>query len=574
MKNKLENTNSQKKILADIITNKLKLIIILVFLLFLIFFFILMIIIFPKSLINLEGNEFCPKNKNLSLYKNYCKKLDLNKSNFWSSLFSFTSDDLFFSIDLKTKRKNKKNFEIYKIFYRYQIMYDNNEKNNNQENKIKNNENINQKNQKNNNKDNNQNNNENLNQKNYLIKNNENLNQNDNENINQNNYLIKNDNENVNNDDDNGMNNIFVDPIIKKYDYQQPKEYSIEIKCEKNKECEKMNIIFYKNLKNKNYRILIHLDIEEKIASNFDYFEFNLFKGNKKQKKILKIINIIFFIFSILLFFIYLQNYLKTKKNQKTFLHKKITLLSISLIFYNFPIFLLNLIKINQIEIILESIYKTQLLILLLYIWLIVFKMIIDKKKIINNYLYGYKIKILCFSLFISFLIFLNFYYSKNNHYYFFLGKKNFNILFIMFFVISSILFFIYFFWFLNFLFKIKEKKISLSKRDQFFLVFSIFGFILFFFYFFKGVDQHNKFFFIFETTFDCFINIYIFILQICWLFQKDYFYKNNKELAKINHKENEFKETEQQIIKSNIDLEKNNENTFSEFKITDESIE
>ena len=371
------------------------------------------------------------------------------------------------------------------------------------------------------------------------------------------------------------MNNIFFEPSFERNDYVKIKEHTIEIKCDENKECVKKKIIFHKNLKNKNYRIIIHFDIEEEILNKIEFFEFSLYKENKKIKEMEKKINLFFFIFSITIFITFLINFLKTKKKERTFLHEKIMFLSISLLLYNFPLFLLNLIKIEKFEIMLKNIYKIQLLILFLYTWLIFFKIIKDKKKKKMNFYYGFKIKILCLCIFIFSLIFLNFFFFEDIHFNYFLERKNnYNIFVLILFMILIILGVLYVFLFIFYILKIK-KKINLNSRNHFFLIFSIFGFIFIFLYFLRiACGQYNRSLFIFESDSDFFINFYIFILQICWSFKNEYsFVNDNKELAKFNKNDKKkLKENEEEKSKKNLYIEKN-ENIFSEFKITDETI-
>ena len=306
----------------------------------------------------------------------------------------------------------------------------------------------------------------------------------------------------------------------KKSIFKEEKE--IDIICLKNKECFFSDLFFLNFSKILSFDFFFEIYFENEILENFEFFEFNIERGNYEILKLKEYIQIFFYIINLIFSSFYFFHFFKNFK--QNWIQRKIFLFTLSLIIFNFSK-LQNSFIIFQI---IKIFFENQFFIFFLFFCLIFLNKILNKENSNENI----KEKIISLFLFLLLVIFDFTNYLNNTN------LKNL-LLFQIIQIFTFISLFIFCLIFIQKLFTIIKSKNKLSEKNKIILFLSILNTILFFTNFFfkkkKFSDLKNSF----QITFFISVNLQILISQILSVKKhkkKKLFKKNNIEKAKLNN--------------------------------------
>ncbi len=133
--------------------------------------------------------------------------------------------------------------------------------------------------------------------------------------------------------------------------------------------------ILYPQVNYSNYRIRITLDeFEGTYATLIEGLHFFMFTANERYTKFLLGLRYTLFGISIVSLIVYLVFYIKSSEGMRTFEHKYIMALSISLQFFNDPLYALTILKANAFWAVLSTLFVTSFVSLLVTFWIITFQ--------------------------------------------------------------------------------------------------------------------------------------------------------------------------------------------------------
>lgn len=150
---------------------------------------------------------------------------------------------------------------------------------------------------------------------------------------------------------------------------------TLSVNCRSRKEyCDTNHLLLYPQLDFPNYLLEISLNIDPSIASLIDGIKFSAETQNIPFTNFLVIFRYLWLGISFVSFLIYFWFYCRAGMKKLTFEHHFILILSISLFFFNDPIFAVTLFRPSIASAVFSTIFVTQFISFLILFWIIMWR--------------------------------------------------------------------------------------------------------------------------------------------------------------------------------------------------------
>ena len=150
---------------------------------------------------------------------------------------------------------------------------------------------------------------------------------------------------------------------------------TMEVNCPAGQEYCKINtLLLYPQLEYNDYVLEIDLQVESSIASLVDGILFGAKLENPQFTNSLLAFRYFWFGFSLISLLVYSVFYAHSRKNELTFEHHFILVLSISLVFFNDPIFAVTVFYPSKVSAVFSTIFVMQFVALLTVFWVIMWR--------------------------------------------------------------------------------------------------------------------------------------------------------------------------------------------------------